>query len=269
MPTFRIALANLRPGVDRDEALLLIQEAVLRASGTGAQIVVFPEGYVPGYRAGGAVEPFDPDWLDEAWQRIDQAAMESEIGVVLGTERRVDKGLRLTARVTRPNGVLAGYQDKVQLDPSEESTYEPGHGRRLFEIGGLRFGIVICHEGWRYPETVRWAARAGAQVVFHPHFEITEAGASTPARFADPANTFHEKAMLCRAAENTIYFASCNAALPGGTTTSAVIDPEGRLVAHQPYGEHGLLVVDLDLERATGLLADRLRPDGLTRSTTA
>jgi hypothetical protein len=26
------------------------------------------------------------------------------------------------------------------------------------------FGVAICHEGWRYPETVRWAARRGAQV---------------------------------------------------------------------------------------------------------
>ena len=27
-------------------------------------------------------------------------------------------------------------------------------GRRVFQAGPLTFGISICHEGWRYPETV-------------------------------------------------------------------------------------------------------------------
>ena len=61
-----------------------------------------------------------------------------------------------------------GFQDKVQIDPSEEGLYAPGVHRHVFEVGTLAFGIVICHEGWRYPETVRWAARRGALVVFHP-----------------------------------------------------------------------------------------------------
>ena len=33
----------------------------------------------------------------------------------------------------------------------------------------LTFGIAICHEAFRYPETVRWAAVRGAKIVFHPH----------------------------------------------------------------------------------------------------
>ena len=78
-----------------------------------------------------------------------------------------------------------------------------------------------------------------------------------PTTFADPANTFHEKAALCRAAENTIYFATVNFARAGSQTTSAVARPDGTLLAHQPYGEAGLLVADLDLAEATGLLASR------------
>ncbi len=46
---------------------------------------------------------------------------------------------------------------------------------------------MICHEGWRYPETVRWAARHGAHAVFHPHFHEAEPGSHRPATFADPA----------------------------------------------------------------------------------
>jgi predicted amidohydrolase len=165
----------------------------------------------------------------------------------------------ITALVINPDGTFAGFQDKVQLDPSEQATYSHGAGRQIFQIGPLTFGIVICHEGWRYPETVRWGARHGAQVVFHPHFHVAEPGGYVPSTFADPANSFHEKAMLCRAAENTCYFASVNCASAGSPTTSAVVRPDGTLLSYQPYGMEGLLVADIDIAAATGLLAARCR----------
>ena len=86
----------------------------------------------------------------------------------------------ITALVINRDGTIAGFQDKVQLDPSEEGTYSPGSGRRVFQTGPLTFGVAICHEGWRYPETVRWAARHGAHIVFHPHFHEAEPGGYRP-----------------------------------------------------------------------------------------
>ena len=96
-------------------------------------------------------------------------------------------------------------------------------------------------------------------MVFHPHFEIVEDPQYQPSHFADAENTFHEKAALCRAAENTCYFATINCALPGATTTSALIDPSGALVVHQPYGQEGILFAEIDPQKATGFLAKRLR----------
>ena len=72
-------------------------------------------------------------------------------------------------------------------------------------------------------------------------------------------NRVHEKAMLCRAAENGCYFASVNCAGDGSPTTSAVVRPDGTVLAWQPYGREGLLVADLETAAATGLLAARLR----------
>jgi len=179
---------------------------------------------------------------------------------VLGTERVVDGELRATVLVIDADGTLAGFQDKVQLDPSEDATYVPGSARRVFEAGPLTFGVAICHEGWRYPETVRWAASRGAQVVFHPQFHEASPGSYAPTTFADPANTFHEKAALCRAAENTCWFATVNHASEGTPATSAVIAPDGTVLTYQPYGVEGVLVADIDLDAATGLLARRYRP---------
>jgi predicted amidohydrolase len=255
----RIALANLRFPPTPDESVTLAEQAIHEASRKGARIVCFPECFVPGYRIGKSVPPPDPVFLERAWSRVAAATAKAKITVVLGTERLVEGALRICVVVFHPDGLIAGIQDKVQLDPSEDGTFAPGAGRRLFHAGELTFGISICHEGFRYPETVRWAAQRGAHLVFHPHFHEAEPGAFRPTSFADPANTFHEKSALCRAAENTCYYATVNCASPGSPTTSAVIRPDGTLLAYQPYGEEGLLIADLDIAAATGLLAWRYK----------
>jgi predicted amidohydrolase len=258
--TVRIALANLRFPASPDESIALAAQAVAGAAAEGAAIICFPECYVPGYRGPGTtVPPPDPEFLDRAWSAIAAAAAASSIAVVLGTERIAGEALLATALIINRDGSFAGFQDKVQVDPSEDDLYTPGSGRQVFQAGPLIFGVTICHEGWRYPETVRWAARRGAHLVFHPHFHPAEPGGYRPHSFADPANTFHEKAMLCRAAENTCYFASVNCASEGSPTTSAVVSPDGTLLAYQPYGKEGLLVADIDIAAATGLLAARFR----------
>jgi predicted amidohydrolase len=260
MSTFRIALANLRVPMTPAESVTLAEQAIAEASRKRARLICFPECFIPGYRGmGKAVPPPDPVFLQRAWSAVSLAAAKADIAVVLGTERIFDGALLIAALVIDGNGTIAGFQDKVQLDPSEEGTYSPGTGRHVFQAGPLTFGVAICHEGWRYPETVRWAARNSAQIVFHPHFHEAEPGGYRPSSFADPANTFHEKAALCRAAENTCFFATVNCASEGSPTTSAIIRPDGTLLAYQPYGEPGLLISDIDLAEATGLLAARYR----------
>jgi predicted amidohydrolase len=265
MSSIRIALANVRVPQTRDESVSLATSTVAEAGRRGAAVICFPECFVPGYRwPGTPAPPPDPAFLEGAWAQVADAAHAARVTVILGTERMTSRGLQITACVIDADGSVAGWQDKGQLDPSEEGAYPAfGSSRHLFTAGPLTFGIVICHEGFRYPETVRWAARRGAQVVFHPHAHVAEPGSYRPATFADPANTFHEKAMLCRAAENTCYFASVNCASAGSGTTSAVVRPDGTVQCYQPYGEEGLLVADLDLNLATGLLAGRCRTSGL------
>jgi predicted amidohydrolase len=254
--TVRIALANLRYPASPEESVSLVVSAIAEASRAGAEVVCFPECYVPGYRPSGTP---DVEFLERARASVAAAAGKAGIAVVLGTERVLDGRFLLTALVVNRDGSLAGFQDKVQLDPSEEGVYSAGSGRRVFQAGALTFGVAICHEGWRYPETVRWAVREGAQVVFHPHYHAAEPGSYRPVTFADPANTFHEKAALCRAAENTCFFATVNYASEGSPTTSAVVRPDGTVLSWQPYGVEGLLVAEVELDEATGLLARRLR----------
>lgn len=260
MTSSRIALANLRFPLTPVESVSLATSAIKAAGSAGADVVCFPECFVPGYRGMGKVPP-PPDraMLEQAWATIAAAARAANVAVVLGTERFVDGGLAITTLVIDRDGSTAGWQDKVQLDPTEEGTYVAGTGRRIFQAGALTFGLSICHEGWRYPETVRWSARRGAQLVFIPHFSMAEGDSFRPTTFCDPANSFHEKALPCRAAENTVYIAAVNYASDGSPTTSAVVRPDGSVQAFQPYGQEGLLIADIDLSAATGLLARRFK----------
>ncbi|MCM2333491.1 MAG: carbon-nitrogen hydrolase family protein [Anaeromyxobacteraceae bacterium] len=260
MTTARLALAALPVPTAPEAAVAAAVRAIGEAGAAGADLVCFPECFVPGYRALGApVPPPEPAFHAAAWDAVAAAARQAGVAVVLGTERWVGGALRLTALVLDRDGARLGWQDKVQLDPSEEGWYAPAATRRLFRSGPLTFGVVICHEGWRYPETVRWAAARGAQLVLHPHFGEAEPGGLRPTGFADPRSTFHEAAVRCRAAENTCWFASVNCASDGAPTASAVARPDGTLHAFQPHGRAGLLVADLDLDLATGLLARRWR----------
>src|SRR4051812_7757092 len=177
MSTVRLALANIPFAESPTAAVNLVKQTIVEASRERADIVCFPECYVPGYRAPHTkVPPLDPAFLQRAWDDVAGAARSAHVAVVLGTERLVDGKPRISALVIGRDGKTLGFQDKVQLDPSEDSFYSPASERQVFKDGDLTFGISICHEGWRYPETVRWAARRGAQVVFHPHYHWAEPG---------------------------------------------------------------------------------------------
>ena len=90
-------------------------------------------------------------------RRLRTAAGRSRIAVILGTERVIDRGVLVAALVINADGSIQGFQDKGQIDPSEEGIYEISDGgRQVFQAGPITFGVSICHEGWRYPETVRW-----------------------------------------------------------------------------------------------------------------
>jgi predicted amidohydrolase len=61
MSTLRIALANIQFPATPEESVTLAEQAIARASAERADIVCFPECFVPGYRAvGKRVPPADP-----------------------------------------------------------------------------------------------------------------------------------------------------------------------------------------------------------------
>lgn len=257
-----IALASPRIAISLDEALGRVRRLIADASAQGAKIVCFPEAYLPGLRGQEfEVLPFGAAEEERVVRTVAQWSREYRIAAILGMERATEAGRQIVACVTDPQGEILGYQSKNQLDPTEDPFYVPGTTRQLFEIKGLTFGVAICHEGWRYPETVRWAATRGAQIVFHPQHTGSDRKGVRLTGWGSPHAPYYEKAMMMRSIENTIYFASVNYAMRYQESATSLIDPSGACQAFLPYGEEGVLVQEIDLERATGLLARRFAPD--------
>ena len=256
-----IGLAS--PGIAStlDEGLDRIQRLLSEASTQGAEIVCFPEAYLPGLRGQDFdVMPFDRALQERALGAVAQWARRYVVATILGMERLTEAGRQIVSYVIDGRGQIQGYQTKNQLDPTEDRFYVPGDTRRLFEINGTKFGVAICHEGWRYPETVRWAAVRGAKIVFHPHHTGSDREGVRLSEWGAASSPYYEKAMAMRSRENTIYFASVNYALRFQESATSLITPSGECQAYLPYGQEGVLVQAIKVEEATGLLASRYAP---------
>jgi predicted amidohydrolase len=257
-----IGLASPRVATSLEDGLGKIERLLADASSRGAEIVCFPEAYLPGLRGQDfEVFPWDQAQQQRAMERVGQLARKYAVATIMGLERITDTGRQISAYVFDGRGQLLGYQTKNQIDPSEDRFYVPGDTRRIFEVNGVKFGIAICHEGWRYPETVRWAAVRRAKIVFHPQLTGTELEGVVLKQWGAVDSPYYEKAMMMRSRENTIYFASVNYAVRYQEAATSLIAPSGECQAYLPYGQEGVLVQEIDPEKATGLLAGRYAPE--------
>lgn len=244
------------------DGLLNLEILVKDAAQQQAEIICFPESYIPGYPLEEVeVEIGSPKKLKAALDEASRIAKENNIAIVLPMDWYAAEGFLNVAHVISNTGELLGYQAKNQLDPSEDDRWSPGTSRNIFEINGLKFGITICHEGFRYPESVRWSARHGAHIVFHPHCAGSNIEGPKLTRWGNKNNPYYEKAMMMRAMENTIYFASSNYAMRYQESASSLIAPDGQCLGWQSYGEEGVFVIDIAIDLATGFLAKRFKPE--------
>ena len=126
-----IALASPRIASSLDDGLDRIRRLLSEASAQGAEIVCFPEAYLPGLRGQDfEVLPFDRTQQERVLQVVAQWARTYAVATILGMERLTEAGGQIAAFVIDAGGQIQGYQTKNQLDPSEDRFYVPGKTRR-------------------------------------------------------------------------------------------------------------------------------------------
>ena len=258
----KVALASPSFPKSISDGLVQLEELIKQAAKDNAEIICFPESFIPGYPG----EEFDvenstPENLQAALNEACLLAAAHSIAVILPMNWYSDDEFLNVAHVISAKGELLGFQAKNQLDPSEDNIWAAGKERNIFEVNGVTFGVCICHEGFRYPETVRWAAQRGAKIVFHPHCSGSNVAGVQLTKWGHKNNPYYEKAMMMRALENTIYFASVNYAMRFQESATALISPDGTCIAHESYGRQGVLLAEIDTSLATGLLAKRFKSE--------
>jgi nitrilase len=279
----RVAIVQDEPKPTLEDGLGRTREHTSAAARDGAQLVVFPETWLPGY----------PVWLDvcrdvalwdhapvkavharmaanavavpgEATNSLGAIAREAGVTLVVGIVERVDAGpgrgtLYNAVLIFAPDGRLLNHHRKLVPTYTERLVWGPGDadGLQAVDTPNGRIGALVCWEHWM--PLARQAMHESGEDV---HVALWP--------------TAHEQLQLASRAyafEGRCYVLAAGAllrasALPpelephpdivrhpdqwvmrGG---SAVIGPDGRYIVEPVYDEPRTIIADLDLDRLRG-----------------
>src|SRR5260370_2021802 len=106
-----IALASPRVASSCEEGWDKIKRSLSEAASQGAEIVCFPEAYLPGLRGlDFEVPPFDQAQQARALGAVAQWARTYKVATVLGMEWLTNSGRQIAAVVLDASGAIKGYQ---------------------------------------------------------------------------------------------------------------------------------------------------------------
>ncbi|MGO6817350.1 carbon-nitrogen hydrolase family protein [Rhizobium brockwellii] len=210
------------------------------AEAEGAALLVFPEGFLQGYLTDEAsVRRVALDLTSAEFAAVLDRLPKSGPVLVMGLIEIDGRRLFNTA-VGVERGVLLGRYRKAHLLRGERA-FETGTDSPLFAIGALRFGINICYDT-NFPEAAAKVAASGASLI------LCLSNNMMP---RDKAEIFKEKHNAVRGErcrETGLWLISSDVTgerdgrIAWGPT--AVLNPEGQVVAQLPLEEPGLLVFD-------------------------
>lgn len=143
----RLALwQGMSPASDLEAACAEAEAALAAAAALGAEVVVLPEVWLPGYNQPDIPARALP--LDSApLHRLAAAAKRHATALVVGyAERDGDRLYNAAACFDRDGGLLCNYR-KVQLyGPRERALYTPGASLPTFRLGAETAAILICYD---------------------------------------------------------------------------------------------------------------------------
>ena len=183
-----VATCQFPVSSDIDRNRRYIERQLRWAKQRGAHVAHFCEGALSGYVGADFPSFAGYDWglLEERTREIFELARQLRIWVLLGSSHRLDGRHKPhnSVYVIDDSGALLDRYDKMfcagdaSAREGELAQYSPGSHFCVFEIRGVRCGLLICHE-YRYPELYREYKRRGVELMFHSF----HAGNATPQRW--------------------------------------------------------------------------------------
>jgi len=156
---------NAGHGLAPVERLERLEKAI---AGQGLDVVVCPELFMSGYNVGEKIHQ-SAEWADGAFgQKAAALAKASGTAIVYGyPERSVEGCYNAAACVDRHGDLIANHRKLIIPPGNETGMFVQGRKLTIFDLEGVTCAILICYDA-EFPETVRAACQAGAQVVFVP-----------------------------------------------------------------------------------------------------
>ena len=219
-----------------EAGLAALERSLRAAAAAGADVLVMPEIFLPGYN--------QPDVAARARTAGDWGALLSPrvaaagVALVIGLPEAAEGATFNAALAFGADGRLIATYRKVQLyGAREQALYRPGDAYGLVEIAGVRCGLMICYDVEFAPHVAALAAR-GAEVVLVPTANMM------------PFVHVPDHTVPAMAACHGVAIAYANWCGAEGDLTytggSVIVGPHGEVLARAGQGP-ALLIADLPL----------------------
>jgi predicted amidohydrolase len=224
-------------------ALSLIREQVARCEASGVSLLCCPEAILGGL-ADDSEDPATFALSAESGQLATLLApiASDRVATIVGFTESAEDGRLYNAAAVLDQGTIVGVYRKQHV-AINRSVYTAGRELPLFQVGGLRFGIVICYDS-NFPELARSLAERGAALLFVP------SNNSLP-----PAKGGRELVMESRSVDiatamaNRLWVIRADVAGRCGELvsfgSSAIVDPSGTVVQSARQLNDDLIVAEL------------------------
>ena len=270
----RAAAVQIAPSLDSaDGTVAKVCDAIAEAASRGAQLAVFPETFVPYYPYFSFIRPpFEqgPEHLllyeravavpGPVTHAVGAAARRHGIVVVLGVNERDHGSLYNTQLVFDADGELILKRRKITPTYHERMVWGQGDasGLKVVDSAVGRLGALACWE--HYNPLARYALMAQHEEIHAAQFP----GSMVGQVFADQMEVtirHHALESGCFVVNATGWLTDAQVeaitpdperrkALRGGCFT-AIVSPEGKLLAEPLRSGEGMVVADLDLALIT------------------
>lgn len=251
MSKIKIALIQMRSGIDPERNLDDVEAAIRDAASHGAQLIATPETTnLVDKDSSRLFEHLKSPAEDSALVRFSDLAENYRIDILAGSlALKGDDGRAVNRSILfGPDGQAKAQYDKIHMFDvalgggetySESENYKPGEEAEISDAAGMRLGLTICYDV-RFPYLYRALAKAGAEII------------TVPSAFTRPTGRAHWEILLRARAIETGSFILAPAQggkHEDGRNTwghSMVIGPWGEIIASLEHDEPGILYAEID-----------------------
>jgi predicted amidohydrolase len=248
----KLKIATSQFAVDSNipKNLANIKKQIKIAADKGANLIHFSECSLSAY-AGIDFEKYTSESNQQILNgiaEICQLAQQYNIWVIFGThlfEAKMEKPYNSLFVVTNRGEIEKRY-DKRLLAGFDMDWYTAGNEPGIFNINGVKCGLLICHE-WRYPELYREYYKLGVDLLFQSWYD----GNYSEKEYQEDGKNLGEVIpgfVRGNAANNKLWISASNTSKKQSGFPAFVVQPDGGVLGKLKRNISGVLISEIDFD---------------------